>query len=276
MNVWIKVFQGFCSFPPRAQLSFYCSGYIHFVIFLPVCLLLVNIKYLLLLYSLTSSALLSHSLHSSPPGLFSFIGEKVAFEESLFWWCLVFFHPYFFFSSLFRLWTEKPWFPICLCLHFVLSFTPFLSLSFLLSLSQSHAFVPNPPPPPPCMLKYSVKEGSRGGIGGERVARRGGIGGGGGGNIDVKSAAVVMIFCSLFLGTSGPLRATVSSTVFTGSWREECGWRSVKGHMSQTLSVKPYIGLITVWQFPLQAHGCCCDKGQVKLHLWKVTWPPGQ
>lgn len=89
-------------------------------------------------------------------------------------------------------------------------------------LALSHAFDPNPPPPPPlCMLKYSVKEGSRGGTGGERAAGRGGIGGGGGGNIDVKSAAVVMIFCSLFLGTSGPLRATVSSTVFTGSWREE-------------------------------------------------------
>lgn len=71
------------------------------------------------------------------------------------------------------------------------------------------------------MLKYSVKEGSRGGGGGERAAGRGGIGGGGGGSIDVKSAAVVMILCSLFLGTSGPLRATVSSTVFTGSWKEE-------------------------------------------------------
>lgn len=87
---------------------------------------------------------------------------------------------------------------------------------------SSHAFVPKPPPPPPlCMLKYSVKEGSRGGSRGERAAWRGGIGGGGGGNIDDKSAAVVMIFCSLFLGTSGPLRATVSSTVFTGSWSEE-------------------------------------------------------
>lgn len=61
MNFWIKVFQEFCSFPHLAQLSFYCSGYIHFVIFLPVCLLLVSIKYLLLLYSLTSSALLPHS-----------------------------------------------------------------------------------------------------------------------------------------------------------------------------------------------------------------------
>lgn len=71
------------------------------------------------------------------------------------------------------------------------------------------------------MLKYSVKEGSRGGSGGERAAGRGGIGGGGGGNIDVKSAAVVIIFCSRFLGTSGPLRATVSSTVFTGSYKEE-------------------------------------------------------
>lgn len=56
---------------------------------------------------------------------------------------------------------------------------------------------------------------------GERAERQGGIGGGGGGNIDVKSAAVVMIFCSLFLGTSGPFRATVSSTVFTGSWGKE-------------------------------------------------------
>ena len=87
----------------------------------------------------------------------------------------------------------------------------------LLTFSPSHALVPNPPPP--CMLKYSVNEGSRGGSGGERAARRGGIGGGG--NMDVRSAAVVMIFCSLFLGTSGPLQATVSSTVFTGSWREE-------------------------------------------------------
>lgn len=71
MNFWIKVFQEFCSFPPRAQLSFYCSGYIHFVIFLPLCLLLVIIKYLLLLYSLTSPALLSHSPppHPHPPSL---------------------------------------------------------------------------------------------------------------------------------------------------------------------------------------------------------------
>lgn len=71
------------------------------------------------------------------------------------------------------------------------------------------------------MVKYSVKDGSRGGSGGDRVAGRGGIGGGGEGNIDVKSAAVVTIFCSLFLCTSGPLRATVSSTVFTGSWKKE-------------------------------------------------------
>lgn len=71
------------------------------------------------------------------------------------------------------------------------------------------------------MLKYSVKEGIRGGSGGDRAAGRGGMGGGGGGNIDVKSAAVVMIFCSLFLGTSGPLRATVSSTVFTGSYKRK-------------------------------------------------------
>lgn len=56
---------------------------------------------------------------------------------------------------------------------------------------------------------------------GERDAGRGGIGGRGGGNVKVKSAAVVIIFCSLFLGTSCPLRATVSSTVFTGSLKKK-------------------------------------------------------
>lgn len=71
------------------------------------------------------------------------------------------------------------------------------------------------------MLKYSVKEGRRGGSGGERVAGRGGTGGGGGGGRTVvRSAVVVMILCSLFLATSGPLRDTVSSTVFTGSCKE--------------------------------------------------------
>lgn len=226
MNFWIKVFQEFCSFPHRAQLSFSCSGYIHFVIFLPLCLLLVNIKYLLLLYSLTSSVLLSHShfppslLHSGY--LFPFTGERGQFRDSLFWWFLPFVPSKLF---PFCLLTLTPSFPLFLC--FVLSFclSPLchpLSPS-VPSFPLSHAFVPNPPPPPPplCMLKYSVKEGSRGGSGGERAAGRGGIGGGGGGNIDVKSAAVVMIFCSLFLGTSGPFRATVSSTVFTGSWGEE-------------------------------------------------------
>lgn len=87
----------------------------------------------------------------------------------------------------------------------------------------SYALVPKPAPPPPCMLKYSVKEGRRGGSGGEACeVGRGGMGGGGGGSIDVRSAAVVMIFCSLFLGTSCPLRVTSSSTVFTGSdWMEK-------------------------------------------------------
>lgn len=98
---------------------------------------------------------------------------------------------------------------------------PYCPTSSVLPFSPSHAFVPNPAPPPLCMVKYSVKDGSRGGSGGDRVAGRGGIGGGGEGNIDVKSAAVVTIFCSLFLCTSGPLRATVSSTVFTGSWKKE-------------------------------------------------------
>ncbi len=101
---------------------------------------------------------------------------------------------------------------LCIVILYVAFFLPSVP-----SVAPSHAFVPNPPPPPLCMLKYSVNDGSRGGSGGERVAGRGGIGGGGGGSIDVKSAAVVIIFCSLFLGTSGPLRATVSSTVFTGS-----------------------------------------------------------
>lgn len=98
-----------------------------------------------------------------------------------------------------------------------ITFNPLPNLSF----SLSHALVPSPPPP--CMLKYSVKEGSRGGTVGECVARRGGRGGGSGGKADVKSAAVVMIFCSLFLGTSWPFLATVSSTVLTGSWGG--GWR---------------------------------------------------
>lgn len=155
------------------------NGYICFVICLPLCLWLVNIKYLLLLYSLTTSALLS------PP------------------FFLLFFIP---------LLTETL-FPLCNSVHPALPTSP-------PSLTSSHALLPNPPPPPLCMLKYSVKDGRRGGSGGERVVRRGGTGGGGGGNTDVRSAAVVMIFCSLFLGTSGPLRATVSSTVFTGSWRE--------------------------------------------------------
>lgn len=108
--------------------------------------------------------------------------------------------------------------------HSVLAFMlppPYCPTSSVLPFSPSHAFVPNPAPPPLCMVKYSVKDGSRGGSGGDRVAGRGGIGGGGEGNIDVKSAAVVTIFCSLFLCTSGPLRATVSSTVFTGSWKKE-------------------------------------------------------
>lgn len=222
MNFWIKVFQEFCSFPHRALLSFYCSGYIHFVIFLPVCLLLVIIKYLLLLYSLTSSALLSHShlALTSPIRLFPLTGEKGLFSDLLFWWLVFFVH-----SNLFLLFllSSPRFLQIFSLLHsIVLSFP---SMTFFISLCpvspSSHAFVPYPPPPPLCMLKYSVKEGSRGGGGGERAAGRGGIGGGGGGSIDVKSAAVVMILCSLFLGTSGPLRATVSSTVFTGSWKEE-------------------------------------------------------
>lgn len=221
MNFWIKVFQEFCSFPHRALLSFYCSGYIHFVIFLPMCLLLVNIKYLLLLYSLTSSAFLSHShlALTSSFRLFPLTGEKGLFRHLLFWWFL------FFVLKPFSLHAATLRFPLWLFLYFVSSFCPFPprlpSSPSVLSVSPSHAFVPYPPPPPLCMLKYSVKEGSRGGGGGERAAGRGGIGGGGGGSIDVKSAAVVMIFCSLFLGTSGPLRATVSSTVFTGSLKEE-------------------------------------------------------
>lgn len=184
--------------------SLYCSGYIHFVIFLPVCLLLVSIKYLLLLYSLTSSALLSHS-HLAPTSsfrTFPLTGEKGLLEILLFWWFLCPSKPFFLSGSSFTLYYPFP---------------PPLHSPFSLSLSPSYAFIPYPAPPPLCMLKYSVKEGSRGGGGGERG--RGGIGGGG--RMDVRSAAVVMIFCSLFLGTAGPLRATVSSTVFTESLSEE-------------------------------------------------------
>lgn len=126
MNFWIKVFQEFCSFPHRAQLSFYCSGYIHFVIFLPVCLLLVSIKYLLLLYSLTSSALLSHShfLHS---GYFHSQVKRDRLE--------MYFSDYFSSSILpnflflavpFCLEAVTPWLPLFLYILTVLSFCPFL------------------------------------------------------------------------------------------------------------------------------------------------------
>lgn len=262
----------FCSFPPRAQLSFYCSGYIHFVISLPLCLLLVNIKYLLLLYSFTSSALLSHTaisplfLHSVYFKSSRLTGEKGPFRFSplhaCFWWFLSSSSvPAFFFLSLVAvnsntlLSTPNSLFTVCF--HSV----HIASIPFPISLSPfplSHAFVPNPPPPPPlCMLKYSVKEGSRGGTGGECMARRGGIGGGGGGNVDVKSAAVVMIFCSLFLGTSCPFRATVSSTVFTGSWRGEeeeggqCWKLRVYDQKEETLQTHRQYQHITCSQLPL-------------------------
>lgn len=69
----------------------------------------------------------------------------------------------------------------------------------------------------PCILKYSVKWDVNRGGGGEWAEVRGGMGGGRGVNVDVRSAVVVMILCSLFLGTSCPFRATVSSIVLTGS-----------------------------------------------------------
>lgn len=57
---------------------------------------------------------------------------------------------------------------------------------------------------------------NRGG-GGEWAELRGGMGGGRGVNVDDRSAVVVMIFCSLFLGTPWPFRVTDSSIVLTGS-----------------------------------------------------------
>lgn len=69
----------------------------------------------------------------------------------------------------------------------------------------------------PCILKYSVKWDVNLGGGGECAELRGGMGGGRGENVDDRSVVVVMILCSLFLGTSCPFRATVSSIVFTGS-----------------------------------------------------------
>lgn len=136
---------------------------------------------------------------------------------------------FFFFLFLADLFVFKPvtlWIiPAWLCFYLVLSFRLLPSKlprsATVFPFSPPYAFIPNPPPPLPlCMLKYSVKDGSRRGRWGDCEAGRGGIGGGGGGNIEVKSAAVVMIFWSLFLGTSAPLRATVSSTVFTGSWEK--------------------------------------------------------
>lgn len=214
-------------------------GYIHFVIFLPVRLLLVNIKYLLLLYSLTSSALPPpppHPTATSPHSSLQLI--------SIHRWNGTVSGFTFLMISLLR---------PNLSLWFAASLTPSFKLYCHSAHSPSmpspdslgpffHAFVPNPPPPPPCILKYSVKEGSRGGSGGERVAGRGGIGGGGGGKIAVKSAAVVMIFCSLFLGTSGPLRATVSSTVFTGSWKQEGD-----GFTPRTCSEPLDVGYFVMW-----------------------------
>lgn len=155
--------------------------------------------------------------------LFPFTGEKRPFRDSLFWLFLVLVLPNFVLAVPFlSLSVDTLTSTLPLRIHCIVILSNPLCLppssSILTSvpcLSASHAFVSNPPPPPLCMLKYSVKEGSRGGSGGERVVGRGGISGGG--NIDVKSAAVVMIFCSLFLGTSGPLEATISSTVFTGS-----------------------------------------------------------
>lgn len=75
----------------------------------------------------------------------------------------------------------------------------------------------------PCILKYSVKwDVNLGGGGGECAELRGGIGGGRVENVDDRSAVVVMIFCSLFFGTSCPFRVTASSIVFTGSeWMEK-------------------------------------------------------
>lgn len=78
-----KTISGFCSFPHRAQLSFYCAGYIHFVIFLPVCLLLVNIKYLLLLYSFNKPSTPISQLFpcTRPFGLFPFTGKEGPFRD---------------------------------------------------------------------------------------------------------------------------------------------------------------------------------------------------
>lgn len=74
----------------------------------------------------------------------------------------------------------------------------------------------------PCILKYSVKWDVNLGGGGECAELRGGMGGGREAKVFDRSAVVVMILCSLFLATSCPLRATVSSIVFTGSeWMEK-------------------------------------------------------
>lgn len=97
-----------------------------------MCLLLVIINYLLLLYSLTSSALPSHSqlALTSLFRLFPLTGERGLFSDLLFWWVAFFVHSYLFS------------FPFCLhpdfhsdFLHFMSSFCPFPPSPSVLSLS---------------------------------------------------------------------------------------------------------------------------------------------
>lgn len=106
MNFWMKTISRILFISALCTAIIFCSGYIHFVIFLPVCLLLVNIKYLLLLYSLTSSALVPQPFLLTPPfWSFPFKGEKRPFRDSLFWWSLLrpskHFHFFFFSADLF-------------------------------------------------------------------------------------------------------------------------------------------------------------------------------
>lgn len=187
---------------------------------LPVPLSLLMFKYLLLLFSFTSAALFNSKsfplLYSALFPFSLFRGENGTFRTSIphvcLWWLPLLFLLISIPPSLVPIHSLTCFLCYLIFLHLPLD----LSLCVPLSLCLSHALVPTPPPP--CMLKYSVKwEGSRGGGGGGRAERWGGMGGGSGGKVgDDRSAVVVMILCSLFLCTSCPFWATVSSTVFTG------------------------------------------------------------
>lgn len=116
MNFWMKTISRILFISALCTAIIFCSGYIHFVIFLPVCLLLVNIKYLLLLYSLTSSALVPQPFLLTPPfWSFPFKGEKRPFRDSLFWWSLLrpskHFH-FFFFRLTFSVISVILWIPL--------------------------------------------------------------------------------------------------------------------------------------------------------------------